>query len=285
MSGIGKSIITRLMSVALMAFLIVTTFVAAADARYISPDDWDPTKPGVGTNRYAYSHNDPINRSDPNGHLDSFVSGAMNQEDGSYDCGGGACQDRSGNLFSGRDVRHDDFLSGGSISRTHGVFDPLNHHLDYIGNDIKSKYKDFQKDPLGALQRASTLDFMGASAGVIGIAGKLSKTTTATEEAVSLFRTMSKTEADQLKATGKFQAGVNSLEGKWFATTVDDAKTWDKLMNSNIKSEISKVNVPTDIAKTLQVNPSLDGVGPGVYALPDQINVPAVTIEFLGSPK
>ena len=36
--------------------------------RFISPDDWDPTPPGVGTNRYAYANNDPINRSDPFGH-------------------------------------------------------------------------------------------------------------------------------------------------------------------------------------------------------------------------
>jgi len=37
-------------------------------ARFVSPDDWDPTQEGVGTNRYAYSENDPINKSDPNGH-------------------------------------------------------------------------------------------------------------------------------------------------------------------------------------------------------------------------
>jgi RHS repeat-associated protein len=37
--------------------------------RFISPDDWDPTLPGVGTNRYAYSGNDPVNKSDPNGHI------------------------------------------------------------------------------------------------------------------------------------------------------------------------------------------------------------------------
>ncbi|MEO1700626.1 MAG: hypothetical protein AAFR71_01130 [Pseudomonadota bacterium] len=37
-------------------------------SRYISPDDWDPTIEGVGTNRYAYSANDPVNKSDPNGH-------------------------------------------------------------------------------------------------------------------------------------------------------------------------------------------------------------------------
>ncbi|QPC90761.1 hypothetical protein [Mesorhizobium sp. INR15] len=37
--------------------------------RFISPDGWDPTLPGVGTNRYAYAQNDPINRSDQNGHF------------------------------------------------------------------------------------------------------------------------------------------------------------------------------------------------------------------------
>jgi len=51
-------------------------------ARFVSPDDWDPIDMGaaasgypigilasaVGTNRYAYAANDPINKADPNGH-------------------------------------------------------------------------------------------------------------------------------------------------------------------------------------------------------------------------
>ncbi|PWW01520.1 RHS repeat-associated protein [Hoeflea marina] len=37
--------------------------------RFISPDDWDPALPGVGTNRYAYAGNDPVNRADANGHI------------------------------------------------------------------------------------------------------------------------------------------------------------------------------------------------------------------------
>ncbi|WVT77631.1 RHS repeat-associated core domain-containing protein (plasmid) [Sinorhizobium chiapasense] len=41
--------------------------------RFISPDDWDPTKPGVDTNRYAYAGNDPVNSSDPNGHNAGLV--------------------------------------------------------------------------------------------------------------------------------------------------------------------------------------------------------------------
>ncbi|MEM7284256.1 MAG: RHS repeat-associated core domain-containing protein, partial [Pseudomonadota bacterium] len=36
---------------------------------FVSPDDWDPTLIGVGVNRYAYAQNDPINQSDPNGHI------------------------------------------------------------------------------------------------------------------------------------------------------------------------------------------------------------------------
>ncbi len=36
--------------------------------RFVSPDDWDPTEDGVGTNRYAYAHNDPVNKADNNGH-------------------------------------------------------------------------------------------------------------------------------------------------------------------------------------------------------------------------
>ncbi|WP_176832934.1 polymorphic toxin-type HINT domain-containing protein [Celeribacter baekdonensis] len=36
---------------------------------FIQPDWLDPTQPGVGTNRYSYSFNDPVNLSDPNGNF------------------------------------------------------------------------------------------------------------------------------------------------------------------------------------------------------------------------
>lgn len=70
------------MSLLLIASLVATSFAATANAHFISPDDWDPTKPGVGTNRYAYAGNDPVNRRDANGHCtnslcdyDSYRSG------------------------------------------------------------------------------------------------------------------------------------------------------------------------------------------------------------------
>jgi RHS repeat-associated protein len=37
--------------------------------RFLSPDWWDDvTRPGVGTNRYSYAANDPVNKANPNGH-------------------------------------------------------------------------------------------------------------------------------------------------------------------------------------------------------------------------
>ncbi|WP_181176562.1 RHS repeat-associated core domain-containing protein [Mesorhizobium sp. B2-3-5] len=59
--------------------------------RFISPDDWDPTLPGVGTNRYAYAQNDPVNKSDPNGHAFSPRSSddsAAGQADADKEGGG-----------------------------------------------------------------------------------------------------------------------------------------------------------------------------------------------------
>jgi RHS repeat-associated protein len=41
-------------------------------SRFIQPDTWDPAVEGVGTNRYAYAENDPINKADPNGHSTNF---------------------------------------------------------------------------------------------------------------------------------------------------------------------------------------------------------------------
>ena len=51
--------------------------VGSALGRFISRDWWDPRKPGVGTNRYAYADNDPVNRCVPNGH--EFMSARGDQ--------------------------------------------------------------------------------------------------------------------------------------------------------------------------------------------------------------
>jgi uncharacterized protein RhaS with RHS repeats len=44
-------------------------YLDPALGRFITPDTWDPILSGVDINRYAYANNDPVNLSDPNGHV------------------------------------------------------------------------------------------------------------------------------------------------------------------------------------------------------------------------
>jgi hypothetical protein len=61
-------ILKRWVSLALMAAMLVVTAAPTAQARFLNPDNWDPWQEGVDFNRYGYAGNDPINKSDPNGH-------------------------------------------------------------------------------------------------------------------------------------------------------------------------------------------------------------------------
>lgn len=68
MSSFSIRVLAGFSELLFMCCIISISCVSIANARFISPDDWDPTIEGVGTNRYAYAGNDPINKSDPNGH-------------------------------------------------------------------------------------------------------------------------------------------------------------------------------------------------------------------------
>jgi ABC-type transport system substrate-binding protein len=99
-AGIGKimqRLIAALLAISMTVGGIATAYAGAsvatpavrvaipspvAQIRFISPDTMDPTLPGVGTNRYAYAGNDPINRSDPSGHwfgVDDLVTGPFDE--------------------------------------------------------------------------------------------------------------------------------------------------------------------------------------------------------------
>ncbi|MER9295712.1 RHS repeat-associated core domain-containing protein [Mesorhizobium sp. M0621] len=88
--------------------------------RFISPDDWDPTLPGVGTNRYAYAQNDPINKSDQNGHTAGVEAGVRGLL--------GALHDFLGGLFAGASegvgARAGAFLGGPVVGAVVAVMTP-----------------------------------------------------------------------------------------------------------------------------------------------------------------
>jgi len=55
----------------------------ASLGRFLSPDWWDVSDPGVGTDRYGYSAGDPVNKADANGHVSTFLESLIygNDED------------------------------------------------------------------------------------------------------------------------------------------------------------------------------------------------------------
>jgi hypothetical protein len=61
----------------LILALTLSLLAIKANAMFIQADWWDPMNPGVGTNRYAYSFNDPVNKFDPGG---NEIGGATPEE-------------------------------------------------------------------------------------------------------------------------------------------------------------------------------------------------------------
>jgi RHS repeat-associated protein len=84
--------------------------------RFLSPDTWDPILEGVGTNRYAYADNDPINKADRNGHDTRDISTPSTESSRSGDTI--SDQARSSADHAMQNVEREPGLDGGAASRS-----------------------------------------------------------------------------------------------------------------------------------------------------------------------
>ena len=75
--------------------------------RFMTPDTFDPTTLGVGTNRYAYCSDDPVNCSDPSGHEPPLGGLSPADRDNAYGSGDG---------MTGCGSCHSDAANGGPAS-------------------------------------------------------------------------------------------------------------------------------------------------------------------------
>lgn len=111
----------------LQQFILTTlfaVFASQASAMFIQADWFDPTEPGVGTNRYAYSNNDPINKFDPLGNawIDRAWDNAFG--DGSFDRTFG----------NGASNAMDDFARGAANAPTNRAVGAGLDGLEYLGD-------------------------------------------------------------------------------------------------------------------------------------------------------
>ncbi len=182
---------------------------------FIQPDWFEVTGPGVGTNRYAYAANDPINLSDPNGN---------------------AWLDRA----------WDSLFGGGSFDRTFGLGSSAK--LDEYATRIEQLNGEILRtlDAAGPSFDAATIGVAGKPVKAASIAAKTgsrignlirgrkkprSATTQVTAEGSlksdtdNLYRVVDDAELEDLRSTKMFRSPPGTLEeGKQFVDNLEDAE-------------------------------------------------------------
>ena len=71
--------------------------------------------------------------------------------------------------------------------------------------------------------------------------------------------------------TGTFEAGANSLGGKWFAETAEHANQWGEILEGKGAFKVVDAKIPSVEADKFMRLERLDGIGPARYAELDQL--------------
>jgi hypothetical protein len=85
-----------------------------------------------------------------------------------------------------------------------------------------------------------------------------------------VYRAVSEAEYQQILRTGRFEQGPNSLEGKWFADTLEGAQAHGRALHPQGGFRIIEADVPNN-APSLFQQPNLDGRGPARFLHMDDL--------------
>lgn len=85
-----------------------------------------------------------------------------------------------------------------------------------------------------------------------------------------VYRVMCEDEYRELFETGEFREGSNSLEGKWFADSLDGALEHARVLYPDGDYRVVEVDV-SDFAPSLFKHANLDGHGPARYLHVDDL--------------
>jgi hypothetical protein len=102
----------------------------------------------------------------------------------------------------------------------------------------------------------------------------------AATETTTIYRAVTEGELKQIQKTGAFEAGENSLGGKWFAETIDHARQWGNVMNGQGASTILEVKLLRSQVNQFFRLDRLDNIGPAVYGELEQLH--GAVIKALG---
>jgi RHS repeat-associated protein len=191
-------------------------------------------------NRYAYANNNPYKFVDPDGNEPQATIGAAPP-----------------NFF------RDTFVGGVMAKQVAPLALLLPNNVNPLTGYIENFSGDKKAEAAISLMVAPLIGALRAEA---------SFAKQASAEITTLFRAVSGAEAKQVAATGTFEAGSNSLGGKWFAETLKDAQRWGDTMNGAGNSKILRAEIPKAQADKLMKVERLDGIGPARYGELNQLS-------------
>lgn len=85
------------------------------------------------------------------------------------------------------------------------------------------------------------------------------------------YRAVGKAEFEDIMHTGQLRPGINTLEGKWFADTLDGARLHGETLYPGEDFYLIEVDVPDD-APSLSRRDNLDGFGPARFLHSDDLH-------------
>ena len=207
--------------------------------RFVSAD---PTGFAAGSNFYAFADGDPIDLADPFGLCATDTSSS-----GFARLGGMKgdpcimCHGVSAGGFNGDPNSFSSYLPGSGPNARAGY--AALAHVSSMGYD----------SPEGVVINTAV------GAALTFVPGLIAAKTT------SLFRAVGPAEFEQLMATKTFQAGSNSLGGKFFAETAEHAAQWGTKMEGAGNFRIIEAKFPKGTADSFMRWERLDGIGPARY--------------------
>lgn len=118
------------------------------------------------------------------------------------------------------------------------------------------KAMPFSESDLQSMASGQVQEFFGLNGSFVAIKN------------TKLYRSVNEAELKQIQQTGKFEAGPNSLGGKFFAESADDAKKWGDALGN---SRLVETQLPRNVADGLKRWERLDGIGPARYGELNQL--------------
>ncbi|NGQ97128.1 type IV secretion protein Rhs [Brevibacillus sp. SYP-B805] len=253
--------------------------------RFISEDTYKGQVDNpLSLNRYTYVANNPLRYKDPTGHEmegdDKYYNGVKDKIKPWGDLWNQAEKIKQSLPRVNKDTAEKLALLTELQNYFHAQADAIRAEYDayllnggMVGEAERRMQHTMDLSVNGAAEILSAIPTMGLSIEIRAVG-----------RSVTLFRAVSEGEYNQLMATGRFDAGVNGLGFKFFATSAEDAYTWGTKMSGAGNFKIIQATFSADDIGKFMHWERLDRIGPAYGLEVDELNKLIYSIKGVNYP-